>query len=148
MQDKQTNRLAYPYFVSVLFQNSSRLKRRLFLIKFNLKNSLIKLTVMYNSYIFNTDAIHCERSGNGGDGTGFIYDIAENPVSFFDAAKRTGRKRVSVFSGTLKNFVNSTSVSGIHFRTCIFHELDKSVHNLGNIFAVGYADLLPHFRRG
>ena len=62
-------------------------QRRLLLIEFDLKHALLEFPVVYNADVLNTDAVDRERCGDRGDRSGFIDDIAEDPICLLDAAE-------------------------------------------------------------
>ena len=77
-----------PDRVAVVAKNSGRLQRRLFFVKLDSQGAFFKFAVMYDADILDTDAGYGQNSGNGCDGSGFVDDIAVDPVCLFDRAGR------------------------------------------------------------
>ena len=67
-------------------------------IKFNAKYAVFLFSVVYNSYVFDTDIVESQNRSNGSEGTGFIRDFNIDGVNLFDGAAGCFDKGISVCS--------------------------------------------------
>ena len=142
--------ITYPFIYDIIsfFQKSGASRHGVLLVEFDLQYALFKLTVMYDTDIFDADLIHGEDRGDSGNAAGFVLDVQIQNIRLVDQSGCGYINGIAVIPGTCKHLVQIIRFPVINRTADLDQHPDIFVKYGRNIPAVLHADLLPHNGRG
>ena len=84
--------------IAALGQESGGLLRGFFAVKLNFQNAFLKFAVVDDADIFDADLVGGQNRGDGGNGSGFVHNIAVQGKFFFDRSGGAVGNGIPVFS--------------------------------------------------
>ena len=100
------------------------------LIKLHLQNTLLELTVVNDTDVFDTDIVGGKDRSNRSDSSGFINQVAEQLVNRADRTAVGDIEGIAVFLGRTEKFFDLLRMAFRNGISCLLQSFNISINQL------------------